>query len=556
VKKFIRELRRREVFRTAGLYVGICWILIEVANVVLPTFDAPDWSLRAVILTAVIGFPVMLVLAWVYDVTERGILTQAEPTDTIVAPLGTRKMDFVVIGILSVALMISVYLNVTRGPGTDEVPELVSILIADFDNQTGDAVFDGSLEQALQIGLESAPFVNTYQRSAALGVLSQIQPDATRLSEESARLIAVREGIDIVLAGTIKPDGSGYKIEVRVFDGATGEETTDEDDKANSKLEVLEVVGGISGDLRKDLGDASVGYGTEGSVETFTAASIEAARDYTLAQELARAGKPDEALGYYASAVEKDPNFGRALSGWALTLFELGRTDEANALWERAIAQQGMMTERERLRTLGLYYMAVSKNYEKAIESYESLVTNFPADGAGHNNLAVAYFSTLNFERAMQEGLRVLEIYPTRTFYMQNFSLYAMYAGEFDLAEARGREVIEKDPSRFYAWLPVAIAALSRGDLAGAESAYGSMIATGDRGASLGNLGLADMAIYRGRNPEAIELLRQELLLTRRPEINDRLQRSTLLWPKPMRPWVTRKIQFNRLKLRRTQATG
>ena len=274
MNRFIRELRRREVLRTAGLYVGVSWILIEVASVLLPTFDAPDWIMRAIVIVAVVGFPVMLVLAWFYDVTDHGIEIQGDPTDTVVAAIGTRKMDFVVIGVLTVALVFSVYMNITSGPEVNEQPELVSVLMADFDNRTGDSVFDGSLAQALQIGVESTPFVNTYQRSAALRILSQIhQAEVTALSEEDAWLVAVREGINVILAGSIESDGSGYEIVVRVLDGATGEELADAHGDADSKLEVLETVGAISGDLRKALGDDSVGSGDEGSVETFTAAS-------------------------------------------------------------------------------------------------------------------------------------------------------------------------------------------------------------------------------------------------------------------------------------------
>ena len=508
MNRFIRELRRREVLRTAGLYVGVSWILIEVASVLLPTFDAPEWIMRAIVIVAVVGFPVMLVLAWFYDVTDHGIEIQGEPTDTVVAAIGTRKMDFVVIGVLTVALVFSVYMNITSGPEVNEQPELVSVLMADFDNRTGDSVFDGSLAQALQIGVESTPFVNTYQRSAALRILSQIhQAEVTALSEEDAWLVAVREGINVILAGSIESDGSGYEIVVRVLDGATGEELADAHGDADSKLEVLETVGAISGDLRKALGDDSVGSGDEGSVETFTAASIEAVRDYTQAQELARAAKYEEAVTLYESAISRDPNFGRALSGWALTLFELGRTDEATAMWERALSKMEMMTDRERMRTLGLYYMAVSANYQKAIESYESLVAAYPADGAGHNNLAVAYFSTLNFERAMQEGRRVLQIYPSRLLYKQNYALYAMYAGEFDLAESHAREVLEEDNSRSWAWIPVAIALLARGESDAAVNVYNDMADTGTRAESQANLGLADIAIYRGRFEEAITLL-------------------------------------------------
>jgi len=164
MNRFLKELRRREVFRTAGLYVGICWIGIEAASIVLPTFEAPDWVLRGIIIAAFAGFPVMLVLAWFYDVTGHGVEKETEPTDTVVAPIGRGRGDYLVIGVLVVALSFSVYLNLS-GPGGEAraAMEPVSVLIADFDNQTGDSVFDGSLEQALQIGIESAPFVTTFR---------------------------------------------------------------------------------------------------------------------------------------------------------------------------------------------------------------------------------------------------------------------------------------------------------------------------------------------------------------------------------------------------------
>ena len=200
MKRFIRELRRREVFRTAGLYIGICWILIESSSVIVPMFDGPEWVSRVVVMIAFAGFPIMLVLAWVFDLSTAGIRVQAEPTDTIVAPIGSRKMDFVVIGVLSVALLISVYLNFTRGPAIVEEPDPVSILIADFDNQTGNELFDGSLEQALNIGIEGAAFVTTYSRDDALRAATSLELGET-LNEETARLVSVREAVRLVLVG-------------------------------------------------------------------------------------------------------------------------------------------------------------------------------------------------------------------------------------------------------------------------------------------------------------------------------------------------------------------
>jgi len=402
------------------------------------------------------------------------------------------------------ALMYSVYLNVTEIPPVEIEP--ISVLIADFDNQTGDPVFDGSVEETLNIGIEGASFITAFNRTAAQSQIEKLRP-GSKLDEEGARLIAVREGVKLVLTGLIAEVNGHYQFSVHAIEPESGDVVAEADERADDKAGVLLAVTALAGEIREELGDTSFEDDSLRAAETFTAGSLQAAKDYTQAQNLAYLGSYEESLEYYQRAVDSYPQFGRAYSGWALATFNLGRNDEADELWQIALSLMETMTERERYRTLGLYYMAVSKNYRKAIESYESLVQKFPADGAGHNNLAVAYFSTLNFERAMQEGLRVLEIYPSSIFYKQNFALYAMYAGEFELAEARGREVIVQDATRHYAWLPIATAAMSRGDLAQAELNYRSMAATGARGESQANLGLADIVLYRGQYAAAAELL-------------------------------------------------
>jgi len=263
MNKLIRELRRREVFRTAGLYVGVAWIVVEVSSVLFDAFEAPDWALQGVIIVAVIGLPVTVVLAWIFDITETGVHVQAEATDTVVIPFGGRRMDFAVIGVLSVALIFSVYLNVVgnRAAVVEELKPL-SVLIADFDNRTGDEVFDGSLESALQIGIESAPFVSTFSRGTARELANQLRPGEAHLDAEAARLVSVREGINIVLAGAIVPrDGNGYALEVRVLDGSTGEQLADSEIDAKTKADVLQAVGAISGDVRAALGDKTVRHG-------------------------------------------------------------------------------------------------------------------------------------------------------------------------------------------------------------------------------------------------------------------------------------------------------
>jgi len=508
MKKFIRELRRREVFRSAGLYVGVAWILIEVSSVLFDAFDAPDWALQAVIIIAVIGFPVTMVLAWIYDITDHGIQVQADPTDTVVVPFGGRRGDFVVIGVLTVALVFSVFLNVTGGPEVVEEREPISVLIADFVNQTGDSLFDGSLEQALLIGIEGASFVTSYNRALALSTAKKLELGDV-LDRELAQLMAVRQDVDLVLDGIVESEGAGYRIGVVAIDAELGEPVAHVSGVAKSKADVLALVGELTAEIREELGDESIAASGDATSETFTAASLEAAKFYTTAIDLAFAGDHEKAMESYQRAIEEDPNFGRAYSGWALSAFKLGRQEEAEELWDRALSLMNTMTERERYRTLGLYYSVVTRNYEKAVESFSSLVEKYPADAAGHNNLAVASFLSLDFETAMREGKAILDIYSESPMYRSNYALYAMYSSNFDVAEQEARTVIDNSPEYGSAYLALAIAAIESGDLDAAREAYRQMVAAdkSEHGDSLATLGLGDIEIYAGTFETAYQIL-------------------------------------------------
>ena len=194
-------------------------------------------------------------------------------------------------------------------------------------------------------------------------------------------------------------------------------------------------------------------------------------QNYSKGQELAISADYEGSLPYYEAALESDPDFGRALSGSALSLFYLGRQEEAAALWEQALSKMDSMTTRERFRTLGLYYVAVTGNYEKAIENYSALVEQYPADSAGYNNLAVAYFSTLDFAKAREAGASALKIYPTNKIMMSNFALYAMYAGDFDAARKHGSDLLDSDEQYFMAWMPVAMSYVAADDIVGGKAA-------------------------------------------------------------------------------------
>ena len=191
IGKFLQEIQRRHVIRAAIGYIVSAWLVMQVADVVVDTFDAPEILMQWLVIALVIGLPLAIVFSWFYEVTPDGIKrTEDIADDTGNYKIFDRRIDFVIIGILAAALIMSVYGNL-RGP--TETPESLSILIADFNNETGNELFSGVLEESLKVGLEVAPFVESYSRANALAVASQMPGnESTNLDMDTAGLVGGR----------------------------------------------------------------------------------------------------------------------------------------------------------------------------------------------------------------------------------------------------------------------------------------------------------------------------------------------------------------------------
>ncbi|HEX2446107.1 MAG TPA: protein kinase [Vicinamibacterales bacterium] len=377
------------------------------------------------------------------------------------------------------------------------------ILIVDFENRAGENVFDGALEQALSTAMEEAPFITAFPRRDAVGLVQDLKL-GSRLDESTGRLLAIRQGIPVILAGMIERSGSGYKVAVRAVTADKPEPMTVAEAQASDRAQVLRAVGNVAENLREALGDSTAIGSVSG--ETFTATSLEAVRAYTLAQDLSMNSRDTEAVVQYREALRHDSEFGRAYSGLAASLHRLGRRDEAQKNLDEALRRTDRMTEREKLRTFGFYF-AVTRNYDKAIETYEELVAKFPSDSAGYSNLAIAHFNLLNFAKALEYGRKAIQIYPKEYKYRGNYALFAMYAGDFATAASTAQALIKEDPRIDIAYLPLAMEALNSGDVARARRTFEQAAGAGEAGASVSVLGLADVAMFEGRYADAIASL-------------------------------------------------
>jgi eukaryotic-like serine/threonine-protein kinase len=418
---------------------------------------------------------------------------------------------WVAIGIFVVAIAVGFGLRskfIPKLAPTAHAP--VSVLIADFDNKTGDAVFDGTLEPMLGIALEGAPFISSFNRGQAKKIATRLRPGLTQMDGKAAQLVALREGVNVVVTGSIAQDGGHYKVSVAADDPVTGKSIDKAEREAANKQDVLAAAGQLAETIRKGLGDTAPESVQKAEAETFSAGSLEAAHAYAVAQELQQAGKWDEALKSYSKAVETDPDLGRAYAGMAVMYSNLGKNEDAVKYYKLALARIDRMTDREKYRTRSGYYL-VTRNQAKAIEELSALVAQYPADTAGHANLALAYFYARDMGKALAEQKRALAITPHSILQRSNFSMYALYAGDFETAAKEAKAILEENPTFEEALRTSAIAALALGHADEAKADYLKLQAVDARGASIANNGLADLALYEGRLADAAGILEKAI---------------------------------------------
>jgi hypothetical protein len=205
-----------------------------------------------------------------------------------------------------------------RSRQSAKLSEKDSVLLADFVNTTGDAVFDGTLKQALAVQLEQSPYLNIFPESRIQQALKFMGRSADdRVTKDVAHEICLREGVKAMLTGSISSLGSHYVITLEAVNAQTGDTLDREQVEADSKEQVLKSLDKAASNLREKLGESI------GSVQRFatpleaaTTSSLDALKEYSLGQAAHSSFDDDAALPHLKRAVEIDPNFAMAWAVW------------------------------------------------------------------------------------------------------------------------------------------------------------------------------------------------------------------------------------------------
>ena len=321
---------------------------------------------------------------------------------------------------------------------TPPLTERDSVLIADFVNTTGDAVFDDALRQAVAVQLQQTPFLTLLpdQRVRQTMRLMQRQENEAVIGQV-AREVCIRAGAKASVEGSIAALGSSYVINLGVHNCQSGAPLAQEQAQAASKEVVLAELGKAVTNLRGRLGESLASIQKyDVPVTDATTSSLEALRAYGQALRV-RATKGDEAsIPFFRQAIDKDPNFALAYAKLAVVLGNRGLADDAKASALKAYDLRDRVSEYERLYINYNHAARVLRDQKKVRESLELLTAAYPRDYAGRNNLGVYYNGQGQFEEAIKQYQAAMEIAPDEPQPMSNAAYVLMQLGRNDEAYA------------------------------------------------------------------------------------------------------------------------
>ena len=385
---FVAELRRRQVFRAAAWYGGLAWLAVEVADTVFPRFGLPDWSVRAVIVAAVLGLPVALMLAWWFDLSGTGLRREtATGTPAVAAPGRAAPIWRIPSLWIALALGIGLTLSAQQAwqrivrPAFGERPGLAVLPFANLSPDPENAYFADGLHEEILAALA---------RAGGLRVISRTSVQGYRDSDRNLREIADALDVALILEGSVRRVGDDLRLTLQLIDGRSDQHVWTEtyDRKVENALELQKVV---ALQVVSELG-ASLSP-TERRLIEHASPSVPEAYDRYLHAFALYAADPNqhEIERLLNETLALDPAFALAYALRAKTRFHIAPFDDdardrlneaARTDIERALALQPDLPEA--LAARGLYHAWVSFDPARGLEDLLRALSIAPNDADSH----------------------------------------------------------------------------------------------------------------------------------------------------------------------------
>jgi serine/threonine protein kinase/tetratricopeptide (TPR) repeat protein len=359
------------------------------------------------------------------------------------APVAGRKLWKILVpaAVVLVAVVIggAFYLRSRSATPTTKATPLTekdTVVLADFDNKTGDTVFDDALKQALAVELEQSPFLNVLSDRKVSETLRMMgRPTNERITVDVGRELCLRTASKALLGGEISSLGSHYLIAVNAVACNSGDTLAKEQVDAASKEDVLKALSRAASNLRAKLGESLP------SVQKFdvpieaTTSSLEALKNYSMGITVGREKGDAPSIPFLKRAIELDPNFPMAYAGLSVSYGNLGQPSLALEYATKAYGLRDRGTEREKLRITADYFLATGE-VEKQSQTYELWIANYPRDSVPHGNLAAIYAYMGQHEKSLAEQKEALRLEPSDISNYGNLAECYLFLNRLDEAKA------------------------------------------------------------------------------------------------------------------------
>jgi len=289
-----------------------------------------------------------------------------------------------------------------------------TIVLADFSNSTGDAVFDDTLKQALATDFQQSPFLSVLSDRRVRNTLKLMGHSLEeRLTPEVAQEVCQRTESKLVVTGSVASLGSKYVLGLNAVDCQTGGSVTRQQVQVAKKEDVLDALDDLATTLRQKVGESfSTIAKYDTPIKEATTPSLEALKTYSLGIKTRSLQGDAAAIPLFKRAIELDPSFAMAFASLGISYLNLAQFSLASENFQTAYGLRERVSERERLIISAYYFTWVTGELDKANQTYELWTQAYPRDDVPHNNLGLNYEYLGQYEKALAETAESIRLNP------------------------------------------------------------------------------------------------------------------------------------------------
>jgi eukaryotic-like serine/threonine-protein kinase len=423
-----------------------------------------------------------------------------------------RRALWVAAALAGLLLILGAWLGIRRlQVRPQESAQRPLILVGDFENRTGEPVFDNTLSEMFSSTLQQSHYLAVFPPSRLADVLRRMgRPPLERIKEDIGREICQREGLQGVLLGSIARMGNTYVLMARV-EAPSGADVVTAERSAARADDIPAQVDAIAETLRRTLGESLESL-KEHSVPLarVTSPSVDAIRYYTLGKQSLYGGDLQESIVMFTKALQLDPKFAMAHEYLGITYQHLNDVGNEERQLQEAALLSDRVSEPERVKILGDYNRVVM-DYQKECGYYQLLSQLQPQDPSPYINLGTCHVDTFDYAGAIALTEKALQFVPQSRV---RINLAHQLFGKGD--NARALEVAEQFKSEYpddlYALITLGRIYLGMGRIEDARRTFEHMAQVGGNAEIEGRLSLADLDLATGRYRDAQQELQAGLL--------------------------------------------